>query len=67
MEKKYMIIRFFATGDKRIIQVNLTLEQAMEHCKDPETSSRTCTLPKNKRRTASKGAWFEGWQEQDLI
>lgn len=64
MEKKYMIVRFYSNGYKRIIRTNLTKDEAMEHCKDPETNSKTCTSRQGKRRTASKGAWFDGWTEQ---
>jgi hypothetical protein len=67
MSTKYMIVRFHANGYKRIIRVNLTKEEAIEHYKDPETSSKTCTSRQGKRRTASKGPWFEGWTEQDPI
>lgn len=54
----YKIIRmhFNPKIPKRTIKRGLTWEQAQEHCKDPETSSSTCTKPHNKRRTQQLGA-----------
>ena len=40
----YKIIRFYADNrERRTGQTGLTLEEAQEHCRDPETSSRTTT------------------------
>ena len=62
----YKIIRFFADPlvQNRTIATGLTLEQAQEHCSDPETSSRTCTKHHNRRRTKRLGAWFEGYTKE---
>ena len=43
----YKIIRFFATGEKKIIKTGLTLEQAKEHCNDPTTQK--------------EGVYFDGY------
>ena len=59
----YKIIRFFFNGGKRVIKRGLTLEQAQAHCTDPETSSSTCKLPSNVRRTKQRGPWFDGYDE----
>jgi hypothetical protein len=59
----YRIIRHYFKRGKRIIKRGLTLEEAQRHCKDPETSSRTCTLAKNVRRTRMYGDWFDGYEE----
>lgn len=62
----YKIVRMYFNRDipKRTINRGLTLEQAQKHCKDPETSSSTCTKSHNKRRTRQLGAWFDGYTEE---
>ena len=59
----YKIIRFFFNGGKRVIKRGLTLEEAQRHCSDPETSSSTCKLAVNRRRTKARGPWFDGYDE----
>ena len=56
----YTIYRFYFRGGKRTIKGGLTLEEAQSHCKDPQTSSRTCTSSVGKRRTKRMGPWFDG-------
>jgi len=60
---KYKIIRMYFEGGSRVIKKGLTLEQAQAHCRDPETSSRTCKKAGNVARTQSKGPWFDGYEE----
>lgn len=62
----YKIVRMYFDRNipKRTIATGLTLEEAQAHCKDPETSSSTCTKPHNKRRTKNLGPWFDGYTEQ---
>ena len=60
----YKIVRGYMHGGRRVIETGLTLEQAQEHCSDPETSSRTCTGSKAKARTKAKGPWFDGYEEE---
>ncbi len=60
----YKIVRGFFNGGKRTIHTGLTLEEAKEHCRDPETSSRTCTKAVNVRRTKERGVWFDGYVEE---
>ena len=60
----YRIIRFYKNSSrKRIIRRGLTLEEAQEHCRDPETSSSTCTTAEAKRITRRNGPWFDGFEE----
>lgn len=60
----YKIVRMYFRGGKRIIARGLTLEEAREWCRDPETSSRTCTKSTNLRRTREKGPWFDGFEKE---
>ena len=61
----YQIIRMYQHPDRSssVIRSGLTLEQAQEHCRDPETSSSTATGTIATQRTATSGAWFDGYQE----
>jgi hypothetical protein len=47
------------------IDTGLTLEEAQEHCKDPETSSSTATDPRLNTLTAVFGEWFDGYEEEE--
>jgi len=60
----YKIVRFFLNGDRQIIKTEMTLEEVQEHCKDPETSSNTCTKKEGLERTAKEGMWFDGYEEE---
>ncbi len=60
----YKIVRSYFKGGKRTIKRGLTLEEAQAHCKDPETSSRTCMKAAHKRRTEVHGPWFDGYTEE---
>ena len=64
MAKKYKIVRMYFWGGRRTINTGLTLEQAQEHCHDPETSSRTCTKSAGKARTKRMGPWFDGYAQE---
>ena len=46
---------------KRTIRKNLTLEEAQAHCKDPETSMKTCTKDPHAGRYED---WFDGYAGQ---
>lgn len=54
----YKIIRFRFNGNDRTIKSGLTLEEAQEHCKDPETSGSTCS------DLSKRGMWFDGYTEE---
>ena len=46
-------------GGHRVIRRGVTLEEAHKHCRNPETSSSTCTSSSGKARTRRLGAWFD--------
>lgn len=58
----YKIVRFYHKGGRRTLMTGLTLEEAKEHCNDPETSSRTCTTPYRRSLTRKHGIWFDGYE-----
>lgn len=59
----YKIVRSFFKGGKRTVKSGLTLAEAQAHCQNPETSSSTCKLARNKARTRARGPWFDGYEE----
>ncbi len=63
---RYRIVRhyFNAWPNHRTIKAGLTLAQAQAHCKDPETSSSTCTKAAGRARTRRIGPWFDGYSEE---
>ncbi len=61
--KMYKIIRHYQEHSNEVIAVDLTLEEAQAHCKDPETSSSTCKEAVNTDRTDKMGEWFDGYTE----
>jgi hypothetical protein len=64
-DETYSIVRFHAGGlPVARLATGLTIEEAREWCEDPETSSRTCKLPKNIAYTEKHGAWFDGYTEE---
>ena len=60
----YYIIRFHKEGESVVLKRGLTLEEAQAHCKDPETSSSTCTEAKCLNYTELNGPWFDGYEEE---
>jgi hypothetical protein len=64
----YKIVRgyFDSNIPKRTIRTGLSLEEAQEHCSDPETSSSTCTKAEGKARTRKYGAWFDRYTEEHV-
>lgn len=67
MDKTYRIDRAYADRNKpRDIGIitGLTLEEAQEHCSDPETSSSTATTPEAHAVTAEYGDWFDCYYEE---
>jgi hypothetical protein len=60
---KYKIVRnYFNAGiTSRVMRTGLTLEEAQEHCKNPETSSSTATGKSAKATTRRVGKWFDSY------
>ena len=61
----YQIVRFYRNPytNRQVTRKDLTLEEAREHCNDPETSSRTATGSEAVDRTRRVGAWFDGYEQ----
>lgn len=65
--KTYKVTRGYFNSDrfpKETIATGLTLKEAQAHCKDPETSSKTCKKAVNLARTRQCGPWFDGYEEE---
>jgi hypothetical protein len=63
----YRIVRMFQNHPKQKLRLRgLSLAEAQAHCRNPQTSSTTCTTAEGKRRTALMGPWFEGYEEEPL-
>lgn len=65
----YKIRRFYLRVQSsgyyaKTLQTGLTLEQAQEHCKNPESSSSTATGSKAKAVTRRCGPWFDGYTKE---
>ncbi len=60
----YQIIRMYRDRSQQSdpVKTGLTLDQAQAHCRDPETSSSTCTSSEGNRRTNALGPWFDGYE-----
>lgn len=63
----YKIVRHYSNKNisRRTIERGLTLKEAQDHCRDPESHSDTCKKPHNKRRTKRLGPWFDGYAEDN--
>ena len=61
----YKIIRFYHNAGIRLrtIKTVSSLIAAQLHCKNPESSSRTCMGKTGKDRTRKVGQWFDGYEE----
>ena len=63
----YRIVRMYQNPSivSEWIDTGLTLEEAQDHCKDPETSSKTATHIKHTTLTKIFGEWFDGYEEEE--
>ncbi len=64
METFRIVRRYRDTGRALTMARGLTLEGAQAWCRNPETSSSTCTKPANVRRTKRCGPWFDGYEKE---
>lgn len=55
---RYNIVRNYFKGGKRIIERNVTLEEAQEHC-----GNLTATGAAARARTKRMGKWFDGYEK----
>lgn len=61
----YKIVRnYFNNRSPSTVKRGLSLNEAQEHCQDPETSSSTCTNSEGRQRTKNFGQWFDGYTEE---
>jgi hypothetical protein len=60
----YKIVRYYFRGKKVTLKRGVTLEEAQRHCASLQTSSQTASGYVAKRRTASKGMWFDGYVKE---
>ena len=55
----YKIVRFHFDTDhpdhRRVVRRGLTLEEAQEHCNDPDTAGGS---------TVDRSAWFDGYEQE---
>jgi hypothetical protein len=65
MPETYKIVRHYFKGRKVTLQSGMTLQEAQEHCNDPDTSSRTCTDAAGLKRTRDEGPWFDGYYREE--
>lgn len=64
--KTFKVIRFYRDSNlTETIATGLTLDDAQEHCRDPETSWHTATSPEARARTEKYGPWFDGYDEEE--
>lgn len=64
MADTYKIVRNYMDRPARTIKTGLTLEQAQAHCRDLETSSKTCLRYVGRQRTRHVGPWFDGYDRE---
>lgn len=65
-EPTYEVVRFYQRPDleQEVIFTGLTLDEAREHCNDPQSSSSTATGAEALERTSTSGEWFDGYRAE---
>jgi hypothetical protein len=64
MNETYKVVRKFFRADDELIADGLSLQEAQEHCQDPETSSRTATSACAIALTEKCGLWFDAYYQE---
>lgn len=66
LDGPYSVSRMYQSDDwpSEVVATGLSLAEAQARCKDPETSSSTCTSEEGRARTAERGPWFEGYERE---
>lgn len=60
---RYNVVRYYYRDSrKRVILRAVSLAEAQEHCKSPETSSKTATGRGAVALTRRRGPWFDGYE-----
>lgn len=59
-QERYRVVRMFFKGRDFVVLEDCTLEEAQAHCRNPETSSSTCSPA---RARAIPGQWFDGYDK----
>jgi hypothetical protein len=64
----YKIVRmyYYEGVPSLVIKRGVTLEQAQEHCRNPESSSSTCKSAEGKLLTKRSGPWFDSYTKERL-
>lgn len=66
MEQKYLIFRYYVRDDRQeVIKTNLTLLEALDHCKDPETMFDYAMSQEAAERTEKHGPWWDCWTTEN--
>jgi len=66
MNATYRVVRFYQSTKyaSEVLKRGLSLKDAHDHCRNKETSSRTCVKSEGTKRTAERGPWFDGYEEE---
>ena len=59
----YKIVRFKFQGEREVLETGLTVGEAIEHCNNPESRSRTATFEGAELINDGK-PWFDGFEEE---
>lgn len=59
----YVVVRYFSDGTPpKCLRANVSLQEAIEHCNRPETSTTTSPRAKAKQSSVS---WFDGYRDMN--
>lgn len=58
----FKICRYFMDKPTQVIARGKTEQEVREHCKDPESSSTTCSDAQKDK--IGHGTWFDGYEQE---